>query len=94
MLSTFKLENKNKLIEKKTTPKMKLLRIYKKEESYIVEALDSVKIFNLKLREKEIIFKGDTAGEAWTYVSGKKKASRKQHKILHSWIRDHKRFLE
>lgn len=73
---------------------MKLLRIYKKEDSYIVEALHSVRILNLKLKEKEIMFRGDTTGEEWTYVSSKKKASRKQQKILHRWIRDHKRFLE
>lgn len=73
---------------------MKLLRIYKKNNSYTIEALKSIKVWKFKLGRKKISFKHNRTTNSWYYANNQLKVRNNDLKVLQRWIENHHRFLE
>ncbi len=72
---------------------MKLLRVSRESKGYVVEALRSIRVFELKIAEKKITFQKNIDNGTWTHENGKG-VTRLQEKTLQRWIRDHQKYIE
>ena len=70
---------------------MKLIRIIKKEDSFVVDVEKSFKLFGLKLLTKQQEYR--TNGVDWVTPSGHKKLPKRKKRQLDRWLQEHKKYF-
>lgn len=73
---------------------MRLLRVYTQGDSYVIDALKSIKLWKYRLGSKKVKFQSQGDLNCWKYSDTDKKVSTGEERTLRRWIRDHRRFVK
>lgn len=73
--------------------RLRLIRITRNDNSYLVDAYASLKVLGLKLPNRKQRFVKYEGTDAWFYYNKDRAVGAKKKEILDLWLRDHKKFV-
>lgn len=73
---------------------MRLLKIYKSSECYVIEALKPFRICKIKFGRRKVKYRNKKDIETWVYLKSDKEVTSKENSTLCRWIREHQKYCE